>query len=274
MWHICGTVLLVRYGEAESGSTEIGQVLAAVGPALEDRGRSLRQSAAFDLGVVREVVRVFDHLLAELNEAAGIEEELAWLIRESALQSSSTALLHLRAGEPDAAVRLLFDTWRQTAQSLGIELPPLAGAVGEATSLYLSFSSGEAQELLATFRAAVFEHCRISASQAGGREVLRRLMTLLGLSYDQLGRAFSVSGETVRRWERGSHPIPDERLPDLTQADSALSRLLHIFRPDRLLQVVRRKAELFEGETGLSWILRGRIADVAGRYETALAFQG
>lgn len=272
MWHIW----IMRYGGIESGApgVGIGQVLAAVGPALEDQGRTLRQSAAFDLGVVREVVRVFDRFLAELNEAAGVDEELAGLVRESALQGSSTALLHLRAGEPEAAARLLFDAWRQTAQSLSVELPSLAGEVGEAPGLYFSFGSGEAQELLATFRAAVFEHCRISRSQAGGREVLRRLMTLLGLSYDQLGRAFSVSGETVRRWERGSHPIPDERLPDLSQADAALSRLLQVFRPDRLLQVVRRKAELFEGETGLSWILRGRIADVAGRYETALAFQG
>ena len=36
----------------------------------------------------------------------------------------------------------------------------------------------------------------------------RRPMTHLALSYDHLGRALNISGETVRRWERGTHPIP------------------------------------------------------------------
>jgi hypothetical protein len=36
---------------------------------------------------------------------------------------------------------------------------------------------------------------------------------------------------------------------------------------------IRRPAELFDGETALAWILRGRIAEVADRYETALLYQ-
>ncbi len=112
-----------------------------------------------------------------------------------------------------------------------------------------------------------------TGDQVGGREILRRLMAQLGLSFDQLGRIFRVSGETVRRWERGSHPIPDRRLAMLAEADGALTRLTEIFRPQRLRQVVRREAELFEGESALDWILRGRISETTGRYEMALSYQ-
>jgi len=50
--------------------------------------------------------------------------------------------------------------------------------------------------------------------------------------------------------------------------------MLEIFRPERLFQVVRRKADLFDGESALEWILRGRVAEVADRYELALSYQG
>jgi len=47
-----------------------------------------------------------------------------------------------------------------------------------------------------------------------------------------------------------------------------------MFRPERLAQVVRRKAGLFDGESALDWILRGRIVTAVDHYEIALVYQG
>lgn len=107
-----------------------------------------------------------------------------------------------------------------------------------------------------------------------GREAIERLMDCLRLSQDQLGRLLGVTGETVRRWKAGATGIPLSRVAELTAAEAALNRLLRIFRPERLPLVIRRKADVFGGEAALAWILDGRIAEVADRYELSLAYQG
>ncbi|MBM3745870.1 MAG: hypothetical protein FJW34_08735 [Acidobacteria bacterium] len=106
-----------------------------------------------------------------------------------------------------------------------------------------------------------------------GRVAIERLMRGLSLSQDQLGRISGVSGETVRRWMTGATGIPLSRVAELTAAEAALNRLLRIFRPERLPLAIRRNAELFGGKRALDWILDGRIAEVADRYEAALAYQ-
>jgi transcriptional regulator with XRE-family HTH domain len=230
-----------------------------------------------DPGTVREVVLELDRCLAELGEASNVTPELAPLVRLSVLQAAFPVLLGYRHGASDLAWNLLITEWERVVDALhargwgtevregryyyGAPLGPLADPAAD-------------QELLVLFNLAVFEVLRGVQEQGRGREAARRLMARLALSYDQLGRAFGVSGETVRRWERGSHPIPDERLGDLSQADAALGRLEAMFQPERLAQVVRRKAGLFEGEAALDWILRGRIVTAADRYETALVYQG
>jgi hypothetical protein len=98
--------------------------------------------------------------------------------------------------------------------------------------------------------------------------------TYLDVSFDDVGRMLDVSGETVRRWERGVSRIPTEALATLELADGALDRLVKLFLPQRLPEVVRRKADLFDGGRPLDWILRGRRADMADGYELALTYQG
>jgi len=78
---------------------------------------------------------------------------------------------------------------------------------------------------------------------------------------------------TLDSWESGRTTIPKESLAQLQAASAALSRLPAIFPPERLPQVIRREAELFDGKPAVDWIVRGRIADVAERYESALAYQ-
>jgi len=106
------------------------------------------------------------------------------------------------------------------------------------------------------------------------RLALDRLMLRLGLSQDEAARMLGVSGETVRRWQRGAVKIPMPRAAQLLSMGEALERLLALFQPARLPLAIRRPAELFDGERALDWILRGRIADAAGRYEIALSYQG
>ena len=106
------------------------------------------------------------------------------------------------------------------------------------------------------------------------RLALDRLMLRLSLSQDEAARMLGVSGETVRRWQRGAVKIPMPRAAQLLSMGEALDRLLALFQPERLALAIRRPAELFDGERALDWILRGRIADAAGRYEIALSYQG
>lgn len=106
-----------------------------------------------------------------------------------------------------------------------------------------------------------------------GAALLARLGRLFEMSHEELARVFRVSGETVRRWERNQVQIPSARLAEIQAMASAADRLEAIFVPSRLPQVIRRPAELFGGETALAWIERGRIAEVAGRYETTLTYQ-
>jgi transcriptional regulator with XRE-family HTH domain len=117
---------------------------------------------------------------------------------------------------------------------------------------------------------------QIIVPELGGdqaRVALRSLLGRLELSQDDLGRMVGVSGETIRRWERGAIGIPAERRAEILAAEAGLRRLQELFLPERLPTVIRRPAELFNGETALAWILRGRIADVADRYEAALLYQ-
>jgi len=129
------------------------------------------------------------------------------------------------------------------------------------------------QESFAIYNLAV---STIVSEQVGSNEAVQVLSTLMAsfdLSFDELGRMFGVTGETVRRWETGTSSISNERKAEITLAREPLSKLLKTFRSPKLPQVIRRPAELFNGERALDWILRGKIADVANRYEIALRYQ-
>ena len=231
-----------------------------------------------DPGTMREVVKELDRCLDELGQAAKVSPELAPLVRLSVLQAAFPVLLAYRHGAPALAWHLLTTEWERVVHTFvarGWSVTEVReGGFYYGPLLWPLADPAADQELLVLFNLAVFEVLRGAEVQEQGRDTARRLMARLSLSYEQLGRAFGVSGETVRRWERGSHPIPDERLADLAHADAAIGRLEGMFRPERLAQLVRRKAGLFGGEAALDWVLRGRIGDTADRYETALAYQG
>ena len=108
--------------------------------------------------------------------------------------------------------------------------------------------------------------------QEKSQRILQQLRKCFDLSQEDLGTMFGVTGEVLTSWENGTVEVPETALAKLISADSALDRMLWFFRPDRLPQVIRRRADAFDGERALDWILDGRIAEVSDRYYNGLAY--
>jgi transcriptional regulator with XRE-family HTH domain len=225
---------------------------------------------------------------------------MATAIEQRALLRSLDAFLALRAGETKLTARVLLDRWRA---SCALEIQRLkvtvlnsewvAAADREIRTWAESMKDQAVPDLLEDYSASVrslieatdYTEWHLLYNQAieqvitrgrgfeYERTILRSLMTRLQLSQDDVGRMLGVSGETVRRWELGATGIPVERQAAILAAEAGLRRLQDLFRPERLATVVRRAADLFDGDTALEWILRGRIAEVADRYETSLLYQ-
>lgn len=201
----------------------------------------------------RDAVGRLERSIHDLNAKKGLPAG-AFVVTAIALHSALDVLLPYMEGRVEEAARRLA-VWHGVL-SRAEKLP--GGTLDALCRLYLETVASEASSALQGSR---------------GEEAIERLTSTLNLSYDDLGRMLGVSGETVRRWARGTGRIPDSHLATLDVAAAALDRLLQLFVPDRLPQVIHRHAELFEGERALDWILRGRIQDVAERYETALMYQ-
>jgi len=255
---------------------------------------------------VRGLVERLDARLALLGHLAQMPEAAAELLTGAVLQASFPVLVQYRRGHPERAASLLIGIWGEHARALDIATPDalaaLTGAAAPrarsgaearpaavkeaATPAYVAgalgppeegaamkATNGDGWECLVLFNTAVSDYLRLKRRGAEGRHILQRLMRTLDLSRDETGRMFGVTGETVRRWERGMVEVPAQQLAALTAADGALSRLLELFLPERLPLAIRRPAEAFGGERALDWILRGRIAHVAESYDRALMYQ-
>jgi DNA-binding XRE family transcriptional regulator len=129
------------------------------------------------------------------------------------------------------------------------------------------------REFLLLFSLAASERLRTDSAESQARQSLRNLMSRLELSAEELAHLAEVARNDIVEWESGRQRIPADRQPALNKASSGVSRLLSLFRPERLPQVIRRKIDLFEGESALDWILQGRTDEVVERYESALTYQ-
>ena len=192
--------------------------------------------------LVRSIARAFDDLTGEFAEKA---------------RGSS--------GGITAADEALVEAMDQAASAYAAEAEPAELSVAEPVAV--------SAEWMSLYSQAVTEHLAKEAGESRARSALRSLMTHLQLGQDEMGRLFAVSGETIRRWERGKTSIPVARETEILRVEAGLNRLLEMFRLDRLPLVLRREAKLFEGDTALEWILRGRIQEVADRYETTFQYQ-
>lgn len=204
---------------------------------------------------------------AGANPSVASTEEQASLVRQRLFRDSYDLCFSGYSRNPQAAAKAI----RARAHNA----PVLERRVASHRTPMVSEPVAEtiSAEWSATYHLAVATVLSQRQSADEGQHTLQSLMACLDLSYDNLGRMFDVSGETVRRWEKGTHPIPSERKAEITLAGAALERLLKMFRLERLPETLRRPAQLFDGKTALSWILQGRIAEVADRYEVLLRYQ-
>ncbi|MGE5488058.1 MAG: hypothetical protein ACM3ZB_09610 [bacterium] len=102
--------------------------------------------------------------------------------------------------------------------------------------------------------------------------IAARLRAGLDVGLEDVATIAGATGEALREWENGTAEIPEPVLGRMIAAGKSLDQLLGIFRPERLPQVIRRRADAFDGERALDWILDGRIAEVADRYDEGLSY--
>jgi len=242
-----------------------------------------------NLAGARESAVVFRECFQSLSAHVNLEAALARVIDLEALYRSFDAFVAFRAGESALTTSVLLEVWvsrtlaeLQALESIQVELASvrrelesdLADELRDLAAAARSrIRSPDFTEWLVLFHQAVEQ---VAVPELGGDEArvaLRSLLARLELSQDDLGRMVGVSGETIRRWERGAIGIPAERRAEILAAEAGLRRLQELILPERLPTAIRRPAELFNGETALAWILRGRIAEVADRYEAALLYQ-
>lgn len=217
---------------------------------------------------------ILGDLLERVHWPGELPREVVTTLQQSTLAASFPVVVLTTLSRPRDAARLLFRIFKDQCAMYGVWVTD--GAVASESASLAGVESqlaGRLGNALSTWLAAVGSYTRARRQAVEAREIIYRLMSRLDLSRTEVGRMFDVSGETVRRWERGMVEVPAEKMAALTQADAALSRLLELFEPDRLPLVIRRPAELFEGESALDWLLRRRVVDVAHRYERLLAYQ-
>ncbi len=200
-----------------------------------------------------QVLDRFEQSIEELNRRKGISLSPI-LVAATAVRLILDVLVPYMQGRTDEAARIFadYDLIFKAAERI-----PLA----------------DREKLFRAFLVAGAAGATEALQGERGRGILTRLAGTLKLSLDDIGRMLNVSGETVRRWARGTVAMPDDQLAALDLIGQALGRLEAMFLPDRLAHVVRRRAEVFGGERALDWILRGRIKDVADRYEVLLRYQ-
>ena len=229
-----------------------------------------------DLDTVRRWVDWILMGVDRLNSRFVVHQDFLPLARELVLHNSFAACALFWHGHDEMGRIFLVHAWIDSSllvrQNEAFFLSLRNSWLHQAAPIRFALASEDA-ELLAIFNAAVGERILAEGAAWQGRQIIRDLLIRLGLTGEEVGKMFQVSIETLSAWEAGSTTIPKESLTQLQAASSALSKLLSVFRPERLPQVVRREAELFDGETAVEWMVQGRITEVAERYEQAFAYQ-
>jgi hypothetical protein len=238
------------------------------------------ESIAPSLAAARACVDWMILAIIHLNQRIGFEGAASLWVHDLVLASASQAAVYWWHGWNDQARTSLLHSWID--QSLAVE--PAWKHLYEFRNklMHRQFSpsakrlqaSAFDREFLLVFSLAVAEKLSADESQSQARQALRRLISRLELSNEDFGSLVGASADIVNQWESSETPIPLETRARLARADNALSRLLAIFRPERLPQVIRQEADMFKGESARDWILQGRIQEVADLYEAALSYQG
>ena len=211
-----------------------------------------------------------------LNARFFVDADASPLVRELVLQSAFPACVYSWHGRIEIGKASLVHAWIDSSLLVGLDTERFRNLrnlwAPHAPAFNVNLTSQDV-ELLAVFNVAVGEQLLTEGAEWQGRQICRDLMVRLGLTREEVAGMFHVSVETLDGWESGRTPISQASLAQLQAASAALSKLMGVFRPERLPQVIRREAELFDGEPAVDWIVRGRITEVAERYENILAYQ-
>ncbi len=229
--------------------------------------RDRETGATVSLTSVRVFLETVDNDFERWMRRVDADEETRTEWRVLALRNSLEAFVGVCAGSVPATATALVSAWTEAASMLGVEV-----TVGRPARRTTRHQTKPTLDAVLAFEAGVVEYAAKITTAHDAVAAIRRLMTHLRLNYDQVGRMVDNSGETVRRWEHGQR-VPPEKHAVLRAADSALSRLLDLIRPEALPVAVRRPAEIFGNVPALEWILGGRIGEVADRYDRELSYQ-
>jgi hypothetical protein len=243
------------------------------------------ETSTVTLAAARKCVDWMVVAILHLNQRAGFEVQLAAWIHDVAITSATQAAILWSHRLGEQARISLFHSWLD--QSLALR--PTSKLIESWDEMYsirnrlvhsLLDSSEKVflpseldREFLLIFALAVTEKVRAESLESQARQSLRNVLVRLALSTEDLSRLFETSLNELETWESGLSPIRPEIRPVVNRVSSGVNKLLTMFRPERLPDVVRREAELFDGQSALAWILQGRIEDVVNRYERALAYQ-
>jgi hypothetical protein len=224
-----------------------------------------------------DTVHTIDDFVVTSASTAGIKIEQCSILRSIMVQNAFPILFVGDAHAIDEYFRYVHSTLKQCH---AVQPPALAALLRPPFHERPAFARHRLKvdplklhECAQLYRLALFRFESEETVSNDGRQVLRELIATLKISFDDLGKMFKVSGETVRRWENGTSSLPVDKTATILSTRAPLDKLLQIFQPERLPVVIRRDADLFDGERALDWILRGRIADVASRYEVTLRYQ-
>lgn len=219
------------------------------------------------LSGMNRCVQLLSQSVDKVNNLAGLEEPEASALREGVLYDAVLPLLYLNEGRIKDAAEVLAGSWHALSgrmhrdKAYTVKLRPL------------KTDPKETQEVIRMYTLAVNSWVIEKSASDRAQTQIRLLMTLLRLSFDEVGQMLQVNGETVRRWSSGVGRIPENKLALMDVATNALGRLRRLFRAERLPEVIRRPAQAFGGQRALDRILQGRIAEVAEHYERELVYQ-
>ncbi len=261
---MCGTLFCTEVVHLSQATLTLKRAERELSDALKKDIDLPKQLNRGSVDGVRKFVSQIWGFFSELSAKAGLSPEVTTAVTGAVVQDSFPSLLYYQRGHPREASKVLINRWRA-----------YNGESPSTTALSISDCKVTSNDLLllVLFGVVVAAMLASTTKASRGPAIIIRLMESLDLSYDDLGRMLKVSGETVRRWAQRKIEIPNQYLASLDVADSALTRLQFLFLPDRLVSVIRREADLFDGARALDYILQGRIKDVADRYEQVLSFQ-
>jgi transcriptional regulator with XRE-family HTH domain len=237
--------------------------------------RDLMSSERRDLATARRWVEWVLLGVDRLNARFFVDPDASPLVREVVLQNAFLACVYSWLGRAEIGKASLVHAWIDSSSLVGLDTElfrSLRNHWVHAPAFNLNLTAQDA-ELLAIFNVAVAERFLAEGVAWRGRQIVRDLIVRLGLTKDEVAKMLRVPSETLDSWESGRTTIPMDTLSQLQAAGTALSKLLGIFQPERLPEVIRREADLFDGKPAVDWIVSGRITEVAERYERVLAYQ-